>query len=104
MFKDDNFRIQQAQTVKDWLREQKTSSPTVDQSPDLNPSEETLDSGHTVPTSRQDLGEKLKQLWMEINVVTQQKLIDDVTVIKFQSKIKVVQRNNSDFFWTGSLR
>ena len=37
--------------------------------------EKTLHSGLTVPISIQDLSEKLMQLWMEINVVTLQKLM-----------------------------
>ena len=53
------------------------------QSPDLNPIENLWDvldkdlrSGPTLPSSIQDLGEKLMQHWMEINLVTLQKLIE----------------------------
>ncbi|KAF7648268.1 hypothetical protein LDENG_00159640 [Lucifuga dentata] len=38
--------------------------------------EKTLCSGPTLPSSIQDLGEKLMQFWMEINVVTLHKLIE----------------------------
>ena len=52
-------------------------------SPDLNPIEnlwdvveKALHSGLTLPSSIQDLGEKLMQHWKEINLVTLQKLIE----------------------------
>lgn len=51
------------------------------QSPDLNSSENLWDmlenalrSGQTLPSSIQDIAEKFMQHWMEINLVTLQKL------------------------------
>jgi len=38
--------------------------------------EKALCSGPTLPSSLQDLGEKLMQHWLEINLVTLQKLIE----------------------------
>ncbi len=58
---------------------------SLPQSPesDLNPIgnlwdvlEKTLHSGPTLPSSIQDLGEKLMQLWMGINVMTLLKLTE----------------------------
>ena len=53
------------------------------QCPDLTPIENLWDvlekpfcSGLTLPSSIQDLGEKLMQHWTEINLVTLQKLIE----------------------------
>lgn len=55
------------------------------QSPDLNPTESLWDmlkkalrGGHTLPSSVQDPGERFMQNWMEINLLTLQKLTDTV--------------------------
>lgn len=78
IFQDDNAWIHQAQIVGQGhglaINESRPS-------PDLNPTpnlwdelEKTLHSGQTLPSTIQDLGEKM-QHWMEINLVTLHYLI-----------------------------
>ena len=70
--------------MNDWFKGHETSFSHMDcppQTPHLNPIEnlwdvleKALSSCQTLPGSMQDLGEKLMQHWMEINLVTLQKL------------------------------
>lgn len=75
--------------MKECFREHDTSFSHMDwppQSLDLNPIENIWDmlekalcSGQTLPSLIKDLGEKLMQQWMEINLVTLWRLIETMT-------------------------
>ena len=68
------------QIVKKWFREHETSFSVqtfIDPIENLwDVLEKALRSGQTLPSSIQDVGETLMQHWMEINLVTLQKLIE----------------------------
>jgi len=76
IFQDDNAWIHRAQIVKECGGQsicENDVSCSLNQSPGLNPMdvlEKALYSDPTLPSSIQDLGEKLMQHWMEINLVT----------------------------------